>query len=152
MSDKRLRIRNFEVEQLSTILSGSRFKFTNMDNATRIRVVRIQILLDPISESLDKARKTAESRFSTERLISLNEKKQQGELSDVEDMEFKLLFDEFRDNMENALSPLMNEYADVEPDKLSLGQYRQLLDANADWMTGSIPKLIFLHLVNENID
>lgn len=45
-----------DIEKLSNILSRQDFKFGKCSNKTRIKIVRMQILLDPIAETVKKAR------------------------------------------------------------------------------------------------
>ncbi|MEG0887908.1 MAG: hypothetical protein RSH25_05485 [Bacteroides sp.] len=140
-----------DIEKLSNILSRQDFKFGKCSNKTRIKIVRMQILLDPIAEAVKKARETADKQFMSSRLKELLEKVQQQKMmaDDPDVYEFDKLFKAYNENVKEAMTPVLDATVDVKLEKLSLSEYDSVLDSNADWISGGTPKFLFLMIVDD---
>lgn len=140
-----------DIEKLSILLSRDKFKYGKCSNATRIKIVRMQILIDPIAESVKKARETADKQFMSERLKYLlgEVQKQAIKIETPEAKEFEKLYREYNENMEKTISVVLEDRIDPKIEKLSMKEYEEILDSNSDWLSGDTPKFLFINLVDE---
>ncbi|MCP3893198.1 MAG: hypothetical protein GY706_01000 [Bacteroides sp.] len=140
-----------DIEMLSDIMSRQDFKFGECSDKTRIKIVRIQMIIDPIAEAVKKARETADKQFMSSRLKELLEKVQQQKMmSDDPDVyEFNKLLKAYNENVKEAMTPVLDATVDVKLEKLSLSEYDSVLDSNADWISGGTPKFLFLNIVDD---
>lgn len=140
-----------DAERLSIVLSSTQFKTSKCDNATRIKLVRIQIAIDPIAEQVKKARETVDKQFMSERLkelISLSQEKKILE-GTPEASELYKLYEDYKKNADEAMSAVLDKQVDIVIDKLNVKEYGDVMDSNGDWISGDTPKLIFVNLVDE---
>lgn len=144
-------MKNRDIKKLSEILSFEKFKFSKLSNETRIKLVRIQIVVDPISEELGKAREKASKQFTTPRFEELNSKVANHQLNipSAEADEYIKLSKEFNENMGKTLDPVFDEDRKIVFGKLTLEEYGKVIDANEDWLTGDMPKTLFMHIVDD---
>ncbi len=140
-----------DIEMLSDILSRQDFKFGECSDKTRIKIVRIQMIIDPIAEAVKKARETADKQFMSSRLKELLEKVQQQKMmSDDPDVyEFNKLLKAYNENVKEAMTPVLDATVDVRLEKLSLSENDSVLDSNKGWIYGGIPKFLFMHIVDD---
>lgn len=144
-------MKNRDIKKLSEILSSDNFKFSKLSNETRIKLVRIQIVVDPVSEDLNKAREKASKQFTTPRFEELNSKavNRQLNVGEKDADEYIKLSEEFNKNMTKTLEPIFDEDKKIVFGKLTLEEYGKVIDANEDWLTGDKPKFLFMHIVDD---
>lgn len=146
-------MKKLDIEKLSTILSSENFKFTKLSNETRVKLVRVQILADPVAEELKKARETANKKFMPKggRLEELFGKFQSNELKEgtEEAAEFRKLFDEYNKNMEDTIRPMLDADKKIDLPKINVEEFGKVMDANEDYLTGNKPMFLFLHIVDD---
>lgn len=137
------------VEMLSDLFARKDFKYGKCSQAARIKIVRLQIVLDPISQTVKDAREKAEKAFMSERLKALLPKAMNGRLSEEEGAEFEELYPSYEKSFIGATKPTLDKEVAMKLEKLTLKEFNEIFESNSDWMTGNTPKLIFTNLVDD---
>lgn len=149
---KKNQITQKDAERLSNTLANAQFKTSKCEGSTRIKLVRTQIAIDPISDQVKKARETAEKQFLSDRLKELIKLSQDKKIviGTPEAAELQSLFDAYQKNMDDAIGEILEKEVPVPFEKLTIKEYEAVLESNADWISGDVPKLIFTQLVDES--
>ena len=144
-------MKKIDVEKLSQILGRNDFRYNKCSHGTLIKLVRIQIQVDPVAESVKKARELTEKRFMGDKLRKYLEKYQGGELEKEQVPEFNELYKSYERAYVEAILPTLEEKAKISFDKLSVKEYGELFESNTDWMSGDIPKFLFQTITDDSL-
>ncbi|MGN0309530.1 MAG: hypothetical protein ACI4C3_02925 [Bacteroides sp.] len=136
-----------DAKKLSEILSSDTFKFGGLKSDLVIKIVRIQIIIDPIAKAVKEAAETAVKSLTTPRFKELNEKAQAGklQLGTPEATEFIELRSSFDEKFEKAMAPINSAKVEAEVPTLTEEEFKDLCTANS--FTGAIPATIYRLLV-----
>ena len=145
------KMKRSDVEKLSHILSCNDFKYNKCSRETRIKLIRIQILVDPVAKAMKETREQVETKCMSWKLRKYLEKYQGGKLEKEDVPEFNTLYKAYDEAYCTAIAPALDEKIPVAIDKLTESQYDELFDSNADWMAGDVPKFLYLSLVGESL-
>ena len=144
-------MKKVDIEKLSQIFGRTDFKYGKCSHATRIKLVRIQILADPVAEAVKKARETTEKKLMGDKLRKYLEKYQSGQLKQEDVSEFNELYKSYEKAYMEAIQPTLDEKVKLDFGKLSLKEYGELFDSNTEWMSGDIPKFLFQTITDDSL-
>lgn len=136
-----------EAENLSMIFGSDQFKYFGLPTDIVVKIVRTQIVVDPIAEEIVSARKKAVKKFGTPRLIELENEVKAGKVmtGTQEAEEYIRLSEEFEDNVGKIMEPLLNQDIECDIPTYTVSEFESICKINE--FTGSIPKLLYTLLV-----
>lgn len=137
-----------EAKTISEIFGAESFKFGGLSPELTIKVVRIQIIVDPIAKSVKDAIETAVKGVTTPRFKELNEKVQAGKVNvgTPEAAEFFDLREAFDKKFNEAIKPTLEAKVEATIPTLTEEEFKELCKANS--FTGSTPVTLFSLLVD----
>lgn len=139
-----------EAERLLNILTNPSFGYSKCSAATQIKLVRTQILLEPVAEEVRKALKTAQEKYLKPEMVPLIEKLQQDNTLKGDDARvWSELYPVYEKMVSETVEPVFNTSIAAKLDRLTLGELEEVLESNKEWMTGDIPKFLLLNLVDD---
>ena len=139
---------NQEAKTLSEIFGADSFKFGGLSPELTVKIVRIQIAVDPIAKSVKEAIDTAVKSLSTPRFKELNEQVQAGKIAvgSPEAIEFMDLREAFNKKFEEAIKPTLEAKIEATIPTITEDEFKELCKANS--FTGSTPVTLYSLLVD----
>lgn len=139
-----------EALTLSKIFGSEAFAFKGLSSDLTVKIVQVQIEVDPIAKEIETAEETARKSLMTPRLKELIEKVRGGKImtGSLEAFEFERLQEDFNNKFKKAVSTVLDAEKALNLPSFSEEDFKEICKANA--FTGTTPKDIYTLLVQPN--
>lgn len=140
-----------EALTLSRIFGSESFAFKGLPFDLTIKIVQVQIKVDPIAKEIEAAEETARKSLMTPRLKELIEKVRGNKIMQgtAEAFEFEHAQEDFNDKFKKAVSAVSDAEKTLDLPSFTEEDFKEICKANT--FTGVTPKDIYTLLVQPSM-